>query len=554
MLYTNHQHTTSHDFRGSKSSVLGGWGSSGGSLEHLHNSSGSHLPSSVGGSSYNSHLVPPPPPLSPAPGHTSSASSTAVNNNNNNSPGDARSQSLLPIKNNGISPSTSPVATTFVDVNKAPVSSSAATTTSAAASQQAAAAAAAAAAQLASAATSDPYALLSSTSRGLVSQGSGQIQLWQFLLELLSDTAANAGIIAWEGTNGEFKLTDPDEVARKWGERKSKPNMNYDKLSRALRYYYDKNIMTKVHGKRYAYKFDFHALMQACQTQGHEHHHAHAAAAAAHHASGYKGYAHCAAATDFSLFGSVGSSGAVGAYGGPKSALNGLFSGAASSHFHHQVAQASAHQASLFAPPPSAAYWHAHAHHNMTMSGMNSTLSNYLTGSSTASSLPTSVASGGGSSTSGSSSVGNLSSHTTHLENLTSSLSEDLFSHHHSSSSTKAAYGTGGHQSGDGVSPPLSASNFKFSADFSPSSSSASGGVRGSATSDFHGSLTGGARDSFSSALARGHHGGGVVPAPATLQPPVPTSREAPSLQPSHPAPPPLERYPYISPQVNQTT
>lgn len=26
----------------------------------------------------------------------------------------------------------------------------------------------------------------------------------------------------------------------------SKPNMNYDKLSRALRYYYDKNIMTKV--------------------------------------------------------------------------------------------------------------------------------------------------------------------------------------------------------------------------------------------------------------------------------------------------------------------
>ena len=36
------------------------------------------------------------------------------------------------------------------------------------------------------------------------------------------------------------------------------------------RYYYDKNIMTKVHGKRYAYKFDFHALMQACQSQGHD--------------------------------------------------------------------------------------------------------------------------------------------------------------------------------------------------------------------------------------------------------------------------------------------
>ena len=41
--------------------------------------------------------------------------------------------------------------------------------------------------------------------------------------------------------------------------------MNYDKLSRALRYYYDKNIMTKVHGKRYAYKFDFAGLAQAMQ-------------------------------------------------------------------------------------------------------------------------------------------------------------------------------------------------------------------------------------------------------------------------------------------------
>lgn len=100
----------------------------------------------------------------------------------------------------------------------------------------------------------------------LLFAGSGQIQLWQFLLELLSDSR-NAAAITWEGTNGEFKLVDPDEVARKWGERKSKPNMNYDKLSRALRYYYDKNIMTKVHGKRYAYKFDFAGLAQAMQPQ-----------------------------------------------------------------------------------------------------------------------------------------------------------------------------------------------------------------------------------------------------------------------------------------------
>uniref|UniRef100_A0A452T686 Fli-1 proto-oncogene, ETS transcription factor n=1 Tax=Ursus maritimus TaxID=29073 RepID=A0A452T686_URSMA len=110
----------------------------------------------------------------------------------------------------------------------------------------------------------NPYQILGPTSSRLANPGSGQIQLWQFLLELLSDSA-NASCITWEGTNGEFKMTDPDEVARRWGERKSKPNMNYDKLSRALRYYYDKNIMTKVHGKRYAYKFDFHGIAQALQ-------------------------------------------------------------------------------------------------------------------------------------------------------------------------------------------------------------------------------------------------------------------------------------------------
>ncbi|CAK8677294.1 unnamed protein product [Clavelina lepadiformis] len=112
----------------------------------------------------------------------------------------------------------------------------------------------------------DPYQLFGPTSARLCNPGSGQIQLWQFLLELLSDPA-NASCITWEGTNGEFKMVDPDDVARRWGERKSKPNMNYDKLSRALRYYYDKNIMTKVHGKRYAYKFDFQGLAASLQPQ-----------------------------------------------------------------------------------------------------------------------------------------------------------------------------------------------------------------------------------------------------------------------------------------------
>ncbi|XP_075053353.1 protein C-ets-2 [Mixophyes fleayi] len=92
--------------------------------------------------------------------------------------------------------------------------------------------------------------------------GSGPIQLWQFLLELLTDKSCQS-FISWTGDGWEFKLTDPDEVARRWGKRKNKPKMNYEKLSRGLRYYYDKNIIHKTSGKRYVYRFvcDLHNLL-----------------------------------------------------------------------------------------------------------------------------------------------------------------------------------------------------------------------------------------------------------------------------------------------------
>lgn len=73
----------------------------------------------------------------------------------------------------------------------------------------------------------------------------GQIQLWQFLLELLTEKQ-HRDVIQWVGTEGEFKLIDPEVVAQLWGVRKNKPTMNYEKLSRALRYYYDGEMIAKV--------------------------------------------------------------------------------------------------------------------------------------------------------------------------------------------------------------------------------------------------------------------------------------------------------------------
>lgn len=86
------------------------------------------------------------------------------------------------------------------------------------------------------------------------SGNNGQIQLWQFLLELLTDVECR-DFIQWVGTDGEFKLNNPEGVAQLWGLRKNKPTMNYEKLSRALRYYYDGDMIAKVHGKRFVYKF-----------------------------------------------------------------------------------------------------------------------------------------------------------------------------------------------------------------------------------------------------------------------------------------------------------
>jgi ETS domain-containing protein Elk-3 (SRF accessory protein 2) len=80
------------------------------------------------------------------------------------------------------------------------------------------------------------------------------ITLWQFLLELLLNNQHQA-IIHWTNTEGEFKLVNSEEVAKLWGLRKNKHNMNYDKLSRALRYYYDKNIIKKVMGQKFVYRF-----------------------------------------------------------------------------------------------------------------------------------------------------------------------------------------------------------------------------------------------------------------------------------------------------------
>ena len=87
-----------------------------------------------------------------------------------------------------------------------------------------------------------------------VPPGRGPIQLWQFLLDLLI-SPDKAHLIQWTGNGYEFHIAQPEEIAKLWGARKNKPRMNYDKLSRGLRYYYSKGIMDKVPGKKLTFKY-----------------------------------------------------------------------------------------------------------------------------------------------------------------------------------------------------------------------------------------------------------------------------------------------------------
>ena len=89
-----------------------------------------------------------------------------------------------------------------------------------------------------------------------LSLGKGGMQLWQFLYALLSDPQYKE-LIEWTSNikEREFRLHEPEAIAVWWGDHKNKRNMSYDKLSRSLRYYYDKGIIRKINGQRYVYRF-----------------------------------------------------------------------------------------------------------------------------------------------------------------------------------------------------------------------------------------------------------------------------------------------------------
>ncbi|XP_042302917.1 ETS-related transcription factor Elf-5 isoform X2 [Sceloporus undulatus] len=79
--------------------------------------------------------------------------------------------------------------------------------------------------------------------------------LWEFVRDLLLSPEENCGILEWEDRDqGIFRVIKSDALAKMWGQRKKNDRMTYEKLSRALRYYYKTGILERV-DRRLVYKF-----------------------------------------------------------------------------------------------------------------------------------------------------------------------------------------------------------------------------------------------------------------------------------------------------------
>ncbi|XP_034444723.1 ETS homologous factor isoform X2 [Hippoglossus hippoglossus] len=80
--------------------------------------------------------------------------------------------------------------------------------------------------------------------------------LWEFIRDILLSPERNPGLIKWEDrTEGVFRFLKSEAVAQLWGKKKNNSSMTYEKLSRAMRYYYKREILERVDGRRLVYKF-----------------------------------------------------------------------------------------------------------------------------------------------------------------------------------------------------------------------------------------------------------------------------------------------------------
>merc|ERR1712240_385948 len=82
------------------------------------------------------------------------------------------------------------------------------------------------------------------------------LKISQWIVKLLRDPETNPSVIKWEDEPaGKFRVINSTAFAQLWAVEKKNPAMNYEKLSRAMRYYYRNKEIEMVKGERLTYKF-----------------------------------------------------------------------------------------------------------------------------------------------------------------------------------------------------------------------------------------------------------------------------------------------------------
>ncbi|CAG7729501.1 unnamed protein product [Allacma fusca] len=85
-------------------------------------------------------------------------------------------------------------------------------------------------------------------------------RLWEFIRDLLKNPEYCPSLVKWENAEeGLFRFVNSEKVAQLWGNIKGNPRMTYEKLSRAMRYYYKSHVFEPVLGRRLVYKFGHNA-------------------------------------------------------------------------------------------------------------------------------------------------------------------------------------------------------------------------------------------------------------------------------------------------------
>ncbi|XP_022333333.1 uncharacterized protein LOC111130484 isoform X2 [Crassostrea virginica] len=92
-------------------------------------------------------------------------------------------------------------------------------------------------------------------------RGAKNVLLWKFILEELRSGTES---IRWVNLlTGTFRFVDTTDISRKWGQKKRKTDMNFEKLSRGIRHYYKSGFMSREDGTRLVYRFHWSKVPRA---------------------------------------------------------------------------------------------------------------------------------------------------------------------------------------------------------------------------------------------------------------------------------------------------